>query len=298
MSSGPKTTVSFVWEGLDRAGAAMVYAVPEPPARATKADYLDLAEVHLYKAISSVEVFSAPEATSNLILFEKDEFAGGFLQFTNAQAASGFHNLAGDWGLGDRAGSLIQINTQRKGELEFPRSFRDTFVDRWRFALEPMLMKQGARRESDPIMTWDPFPRGKPPLDPTLMYLRITQRIVTPPPFEGMPPPSAWIQFHIRLDVTSGPLTSAWIRPTYQVDPSLWSGVYSWLSTSWMENLRITMQPQLDARLADLLSVPQLGWRFPVKGFYLLPGRQLSLAGTGVRWGTTYEDATIVCLLW
>jgi hypothetical protein len=289
----PISAVASVYEHVNQQGISRYYVV-SGEAGYDLATRSSLQAAGLDQAISSVVAYSSTSADTNLILFSwpwagirLSDFNGLYLQVTNARSGRELVQNLPELGFNDQATALLLLATNRTAQPELARySFRDLFQEQWNQTLDAELAGSQARRDGDPVLTWELFPRGDPALDPNSMYLMIGQalRIV----LDWWPDYYAWISYHLRLYLDEAHHLQGYVaRWGYWVE----DGVKR-------EAIEAQLRPKveagaetLNARLAEALA-PTAGFAF--SDLYFLPGRQLRPAPTGVLTGVTSDDVTIV----
>ena len=168
-----------------------------------------LQDFGLDAAISSIEVFSSGLVFSNVILFSNrlpgfislalQDYQGDFRHVASpTTVAEVFANLT-DHGFNDTTRSLLLVNTSRAPE--FRVSFRDAFLEQWTQTPHAELGAD-ASRKSDPLMTWEAFPRGVSYLDENQIYLKIHQGLNIN--LDWWPDYDASVTYHIHLYLDSG----------------------------------------------------------------------------------------------
>jgi hypothetical protein len=278
------------YEHVNRGGTARLLGISRT-ARYNLIRESQLQPLGLNARMSSLEVFSSNSAWSNVILFQNQVFGvplgnfnGQFRQVINPRTgAPVFVNLT-DHGFNDATRSILLVNTSRR--VEFRVSFRDTFLSEWNSTLDAEL-GNSARRNGDPLMTWEMFPQGISHLDSNLTYLKIHQRLDIV--LDWWPDYDASLTYHLFLFLDgAGRLQGHCQRWSAWVEGGIKSGEI--MSRLWpkVEAGVATVNAQLRTRLA---AIPAL------RDFYYLPGRQIGAASGPVLSGNTASDITLVAEL-
>jgi hypothetical protein len=243
----------------------------------------------LHRAISSCTVFGSSTTDPALIFFglpllpghfNWPDYTGRFVQLTNSGSSAQHVNLS-THNFNDVPRSALLVATNRGSELRL--SFRDLFLDKWKDTLDGVL-SGGAKRDGDPTLTWDMFPKGVSHLQPGRTYLRIRQNLDIE--IDWWPDYEAWIQYHIFLFInTSGNPRGAVHRWEYWVE----GGAKSDDIAEKLEPAVINGMQTLNTELASTLSAFD---GFGLNDLYYLPGRQLSPSSAVA--GSTFDDVTIV----
>lgn len=237
--------------------------------------------------MSSINVSPSSIGIANAILFSNrifgwiplGDFGGDFRQISVPKSGTAdFENLT-DHSFNDATRSILMVNTSKVPE--FRVSFRDKFLETWNDTIDDQLGGD-ASRTGDPLMTWSAFPEGTSYLSPNQVYLMISQRLNIN--IDWWPDYEASITYHLYLYLDGGKKLqgyaqrwAAWVEGGVKsggILDRLWPKVQAGVPI---------INATLKSNLADLPSF---------KGFYYLPGRQLSPA-VGVTSGSTWDDVTL-----
>lgn len=290
------SVLTGVFTGANQSGTGQLFGVGTTP----RYNYVRSSEMlsrGLYRTLSSATVFSSSTADATLILFgpihpllsaATPDFSGRFVQITNPRGAGSELDvdLLSDHGFNDAATSVMVVAAQRGSELRL--SFRDLFLDPWRTILDSQL-SDGARRDGDPVLTWEMWPQGISHLDPNLTYLKIHQPLHIE--IDWWPDYKASLTYHIRLFLNgSGRLQGFVARWAYWIEGGLKTGGIEQRLAPAVIAGADTLNQELANRLQALSG-------FTLRDLYYLPGRQLTRAPRGVRTGLTTDDVTLVVAL-
>ena len=282
------SAVCSLFSGADQTGTAAIYGVGTAQ-RYHEVTANELISRGLHRAVSSCTVFGSGNADPALILFGLPglpgafpwpDYTGSFVQLTNSGSSAQNVNMS-THAFNDVARSGLLVATARAGELRF--SFRDLFLNTWKDTLDDVL-SGGAKRNGDPTLTWEMFPKSTSFLQAGRTYLRIRQNLDIE--IDWWPDYEAWIQYHIFLYINSGGNPRGAVhRWEYWVE----GGAKSDDIAEQLEPAVIDGMDTLNAQLTDKLSDFD---GFSLNDLYYLPGRQLS-ASSAVT-GFTTDDVTIV----
>ena len=281
------SVISTLYTGANQSGSAQAYSVGHSQ-RYHRIPTAELVDNGLHRAISSATLYGSSTADNTLVLFRPfvsgtRDYNGRYLQIANRRSSEELDlNLAPhDF---DNTATCALLIAAARGE-EFRLSFRDIFLDNWRDSIDPLLTG-GARRDGDPVLTWEMFPQGITHLDPGRIYLKIHQPLDIV--IDWWPDYRASLTYHLYMYVDShNHLRGSVHRWAYWIEGGLKADDIEERLRPAVINGMETMDAQLNERL-DLLSA------LTVQDVYFLPGRQLTPAATGVTSGTTTDDVTIV----
>ena len=286
--------LSTVFTGNNQSGSARLLGLGRSN-RYHALDRDDMQTMGIYRNLSSATVYSSAVCDATLLLFANPysslislpAYTGRFLQITNRRNSGNELDVASfPSGINNRSDSILLVAANRENEIRV--SFRDLFLERWNTMLDEQLDGSQARRDGDPVLTWEMFPNGISFLDPTRRYLKIHQNLNIE--LSWWPDYDASITYHIYLYLDgAGRLRGHVARWAYWVEGGIKSGeIADRLEPSVIEGMN-TLDEQLDAQTD--------GIPFEFSDLYYLPGRQTSRAATGVLEGVTWGDVTIVLCL-
>jgi hypothetical protein len=281
------SVLASVHQHANQAGRMALYGVSRTT-RYQRASELALDDRALWRQISSARLFSSSDADTTLILFafpvpflNFPNYTGTFVQYTNARSGSDL-NVNVPSALNDLTDSLLLVKTNRGTEIRL--SFRDLFLSRWRTTIDSKL-SGGAKRDGDPVLTWEMFPEGISFLDPARIYLKVHQPLDIE--IDWWPDYEASITYHLLLSLSgSGRLRGQVARWAYWIE----GGAKADDIEDRLRPAVIAGMDDLDSQLSTILG----GIPTTFTDLYYLPGRQLLPAGTGTLEGSTAEDVTIV----
>jgi hypothetical protein len=255
--------------------------------RYTKFNNDDLNSIGLFRKISSARLYASSICDGTCCFFKKGDYSGKFIQITNREN-SGLQfdlNRFSTQQMNDATESLISVATQRQG-TETRLSFRSLFLEKWNDFLDLSLRNTPVKRNGDPILTWEMWPKNISHLDPNLTYLKIHQNIKVV--LDWWPDYDASITYHIYLYINGSGNLSAWVaRWAYWVEGGVKSGEIGSRLRPQVINGATSLQTELDSQLRPF-SV------FRLTDLFYLPGNQTSRPPTGVISGFTTDDTTIV----
>ena len=250
-----------------------------------------LADLSFDRVMRALWLNPSNTAAATAIVFTDDifgtgpdlgDFAGRYLQIQSQPAPAGNGNrvLLEDFQLDRLVRSVLLVNAGRG--TEFRISFRDTFLQTWNTTLDGLMGSQ-ASRTGDPLMTWAAFPEGIQFLDPSQIYLRITQALNIN--LDWWPDYDASVTYYLFLFVDgSGRLQGFVQRWETWVEGGIKSSEISDKLAAKAQAGMDTIDATLAANFAALPSV---------KDLYYLPGRQLAPFNL-VEEGSTLDDVTLV----
>jgi hypothetical protein len=283
------SVLSSVFSGANQTGSMRLYGVGKNE-RYRIARRSDLQAAGLSKAISSAEVFASSDAETTLILMgspfpfiDFPDFSGAFQQFTNPKGASKELDVNLTL-LDNRATSLMLVAARRR--TEFRISFRDVFLDKWNSILDAQLGGSPAKRDGNPTLTWQMFPKNISYLDADRIYLKIHQDLDIE--LDWWPDYEASISYHVFLYVNGDNNLRGYVaRWAYWVE----GGVKSDDIADELEPKVIEGMGKLNEELSSSLSAfDGVG----IDDVYYLPGRQLGGSVPTEQAGFTTDDVTIV----
>lgn len=251
----------------------------------------DLQNENLFRDINSAILWESYSTDSTMILFENHlgffnygDYNGRFIQLTNLMNSGNykqFDSLA-PWNFNNVAGSLMLVNT--RSMLRF--SFRDLVLRDWNRTLDQMLQGSPARRNGNPMTTWEMFPRNVSHLSSNLTYLKIHQRLRIELPW--WPDYDASITYHIYLYLDwQGRVRGHVVRWAYWVEGGIKSGSIA----DQLEPQVIAGTDTINDVLDDKLAMFE---DFSLSRLYYLPGNQTQYPPGDVVTGSTFSDVTIV----
>jgi hypothetical protein len=277
------------WTGVNQTGTVGVFGVPKT-ARLRRFSSSDLIYYSMYANISSVRLFSSTAAVATMILFrplsyfEKD-YDGVFLQVTNKKNSGSAIDVdsLGGFGFNNLTTSMLLIRVGTGNE--FRVSFRDIFLDEWNDTIDPLLT-DGAKRDGNPVLTWDLYPKNVSYLNPNKRYLKVHQKLAIE--LDWWADYEASITYHIYLGLnSSGKLMAKVARWAYWIEGGIKSGgIEDKLKPAVIKGMN-TLNEELGKKLASFSA-------FTFKDLYYLPGNQTTSAPAGVLTGFTTSDVTIV----
>ena len=245
----------------------------------------------LFRQFSSA-ILHDPSTAASLILFDPLlglpglDYQGRFLQLTNLDGLGDLKVNLGDHGFNDQTGSILLIGRNRG--TEFKVSFRSIFLTKWKQVIDGQL-SSGARRNGDPTLTWEMFPRNISYLDPALTYLKIHQRLRIE--IDWWPDYDASLTYHVFLFIDGNKkLKGSVHRWAYWIE----GGVKADDIEEKLRPAVISGANTLNSELATQLNAFS-GFNF--NSLYYLPGNQTGNAARGVISGNTTDDVTIVLQL-
>lgn len=260
------------------AGAGRYYRIP----------WSTLASGALAYKLSSARALSSPDTHTALMLFSTffipslQNYAGRFLQVTNASSGADLNVNFADHSFDDSTTSILLAATRPGEELRL--SFRNLFLAKWNTMITTELGTD-ARQEGDPLLTWEMFPEGMAPLDPSSIYLKIHQPVTII--LSGWYDYAASITYHVQLYVDAGRVRGYVARWSFWVDDGVKHDQIVQQFGPKVAGGAATLNTELTSNLARLDGL------LTVKDIYYLPGRQFGTT-TGVSTGFTWDDTTIV----
>lgn len=239
-----------------------------------------LKQLGLYAHVESAAVY-AYQDDANLILLKNDNYTGAFVQLSVDGAAK--QQFSYDtWG---HIGSALLVSSQKQGE--FRLSLKNTLLNKWNQYLDEKLSGSAARREGDPLLTWEMFPTNVSYLDSNLTYFKIHQPLHIS--LDWWPDYAASMTYHVYLYVNENSKLRAWgARWGIWVEGGSKSG-----------KIKDQLRPQVQAGLGEFQNM--LNTEFQafdafgnISDVYYLPGDQTTPLGTENFVGHTDNDITIV----
>lgn len=238
--------------------------------------------------MSSIATNPSSSSVATVILFANSfagiiplgDFDGDFVVIgVQKNGSPDFRNLT-DQSFNDRTRSLLLVNASKAPE--FRVSFRDKFLDTWNTTIDAQLGSD-ASRKGDPLMTWTAYPANTSYLSPDQIYLLIQQGLNIN--LDWWPDYDARIGYHLYLYLDAAGKLQGYVQR--------WS--------AWVEGgvksgqIMDKLKPKVIAGMATINEKLKTSFStLPAfKGFYYLPGRQLSPV-TGLEKGTTWDDVTLV----
>lgn len=282
--------LASVFTNANRSGTARLFGV-STSRRYTAVPISAMHDHSIYRNLSSATVYASSSADATLILFAPllpwfdSNYTGRFLQITNRRGSGSQIdiNRFSDFGFNDQPTSMLLVVPNRGTDVRL--SFRDLFLAEWRSQIDAQL-RDGARREGDPTLTWEMWPQGISYLSSDRIYLKIHQRLRIE--IDWWPDYDASITYHIFLYLTgAGRLRGYVARWAYWVEGGAKSGTIA----DRLEPAVIAGMDSLDRELNDRLSALS---SFTFRDLYYLPGNQTSRPPNGALSGLTTSDVTIV----
>lgn len=286
----PLSMLSTVFTGSNQTGAGRVFGLGKSHVYHA-IGRSDMSSSGILNDLSSATVFSSSDCDATLLLFgptssSDPDYTGTFQQITNRKDAPHELDVNLPSAINDKAASMLLVGANRG--IEIRQSFRDLFLARWNSTLDAQLHGSQARRQGNPVLTWEMFPKGISYLDSSRRYLKIHQplKIV----LDWWPDYNANITYHLYLYLDGGKRLRGYVaRWAYWVE----SGIKSGAIAKSLEPKVISGMSTLNSQLNDQFNTIT----FQFSDLYYLPGRQMSRAPTGMISGTTWDDTTIVLVL-
>ena len=160
----PVSVLSAVFTENNQSGLGQVLGLGTTP-RYNQISSSEMLNMRIYQTLSSATLYSSSSADATLILFAPiipliiPDYSGKFLQITNRRNAGAELDIDrfSDYEFNDLATSALIVAPNRgsdeRPELRF--SFRGLFLERWRNLIDKNLSGTDARRDGDPILTWE-----------------------------------------------------------------------------------------------------------------------------------------------
>jgi hypothetical protein len=285
----PLSMLSTVFTGNNETGTARLFGVGTSH-RYNAIDHNEMTNYGISRNLSSATVYASSSCDATLLLFgppanfvSLPDYTGWFVQVTNPKNASSELDVNLPSSINDHATNMLLVSANKGFEIR--QSFRDLFLSQWNSTLDASLSGSQARRNGDPVLTWEMFPTGISHLDSSRRYLKIQQplKIV----LDWWPDYDAWISYHIYLYLDGASKLRGYVaRWAYWVEGGIKSGAIA----SSLEPKVISGMSTLNSQLNDKLDALS----FSFSDLYYLPGRQLNRAPRGTLSGTTWDDVTIV----
>ena len=275
-----------IYSGTNQTGTARFFGVGHS-SRYALIRGSTMSGAHLDRAVSSAEVYGSSFCDPSLVFFGTPpgvpgtfgDFNGLFHQVTNTGTTADRVNLGGMFNNWATSGLLIARN--RPTELAV--SFRDMFLAKWKTVIDDQL-SGGAKRDGDPVLTWEMFPTSVSHLSSDRFYLKIHQKLDIV--IDWWPDYEASLTYHLRLYPTGGNVRGHVARWAYWIE----GGAKS-------DDIEERLGPAIQAGAGKLNE--ELGKELKkldflnVKDLYLLPGRQLGTPADGLLSGTTWDLSLI-----
>jgi hypothetical protein len=285
--------LASVFTNASQGGIARLYGVGSSE-RVRRVPKTSMQSNGIYGNLSSATVYRSSRSDATLLLFkpylgliDMGNYNGSYLQITNRRDSGSALDVDSfsAHGFNDQARSMLLV-AARKDTDEVRVSFRDIFLAKWKQVIDGELSGSQAKRNGDPLLTWELWPTGISHLSPSQRYLKIHQRLRIE--IDWWPDYDASITYHVRLYLDgAGKLKGYVARWAYWVE----GGVKSGAIADKLEPKVIAGMGTLNDELATQLGL-LAGFSF--EDLYYLPGNQTSRAATGVRTGSTLDDVTIV----
>lgn len=283
--------LSTVFTGANQTGTGRLFGVSSSE-RYHAVPTTEMIASSIFRNLSSATVFSSTRADATLILcrpllptFPMGDYNGFFLQLTNRRNAGSeldVNSFSGQ-SFNDLTENMLLVAANKDAEVRL--SFRDLFLDQWKTILDGQLAGSEAKRDGDPVLTWEMFPVGISHLDSSLTYLKIHQPLDIV--LDWWPDYDASITYHLFLFIDGGGRLRGHVaRWAYWVEGGIKSGGIA----DKLEPKVIAGMDTLNAELAKQLDALS----FTFSDLYYLPGNQTSRAPTGALTGLTFGDVTIV----
>jgi len=287
----PISVLSIVYTGNHQSGSGQILGVGATP-RYNRFPSSEMLSMGIHQNLSSATVFSSSRADATVILFAPilpflpmPDYAGRYMQITNRRGSGSEYdvNLFSSHGFNNMATSALAVAPYRGSEVRL--SFRDLFLQRWRDIIDDELTG-GARRDGDPVLTWEMWPSGISYLDSNRCYLKVHQNLDIE--IHCWPDYEASITYHIYLYLDgSGHLHGHVARWAYWIEGGAKADdIEDELAPAVISGMG-TLNAELAAQLGAYSSIT-------CTDLFYLPGNQVSRPPTGVRTGFTTDDVTIV----
>jgi len=290
----PISILSAVYTGNDQSGTCQLFGLGTSH-RYNQISSSEMLSMGIYQNLSSSILYSSSSADSTLIfgpvlpfLPIASDYNGSFMQITNRKDAGSelYTNRFSTYNFDNLATSALVVAPNRG--IEFRFSFRDLFLEKWTELIDEEL-EDPARRDGDPILTWEMWPTGISYLNSNCMYLKIHQNLDIV--LHCWPDYDASITYHIYLYLNgSGQLRGYVARWAYWIEGgSKADDIEDQLAPaviSGMDTLNEALTEQLN-EYSD----------FHFSDLYYLPGNQVTRPETGVITGYTTSDVTIALAL-
>lgn len=285
------SVLTGVFSGANETGTARLYGVGTSQ-RYHRVPRSELSAAGLLAAISSATAYSSKTANTTLLLFGLPgfpawailpDFTGRYAQITNAKSGSELDVNLSALGFNDATTSALVVATSRKNEIRL--SFRDLFLAKWKTIIDSQL-SGGAKRNGEPVLTWEMFPVGVSYLDSNRMYLKVHQKLDIE--IDWWPDYEASITYHIFLYLDGAKKLKGYVaRWAYWIE----GGAKADDIEGKLKPAVISGMNTLNAELGKQLNSVS---GFSFSDLYYLPGKQTSAAATGTKTGWTTDDVTIV----
>lgn len=220
-------------------------------------------------SVGSASVFSSGNVGSLLMLFGTAASWLSTTQYTGMYQQIGNPRNSGETREEDVASNLhatsgLLVGTNRGGHWEARVSLRQQLLSEWISTIDGELSGSQAKRDGEPVMTWEMFPESM--LNQNRMYLRIRQNLRIEIDF--WPDYDAWMQYHVYLYVNgSGNIRGHVARSAYWVEGGVKaSSIGDELWPKVLEG-RDTINDQLNEMLGDFDT-------YNFQDLYYLPGNQ------------------------
>lgn len=287
----PISVLSAVYTGTYQSGSGQLLGVGSTH-RYNRISSSEMLNLGIHRTLSSATLYSSSSADATLILFapfipflSMTDYNGLFMQITNRRNSGSELdvNRFSTYGFNNLATSSLVVAPNRG--LEVRLSFRDLFLQRWRDVIDAQLTG-GARRDGDPILTWEMWPTSVSYLDSNRIYLKIHQSLDIV--LHCWPDYRASITYHIYLYLNgSGHIRGHVARWAYWIE----GGAKADDIEDRLAPAVIAGMDTINAELASQLAAYEA---FRFSDLYYLPGDQVSRPSTGVMTGFTTSDVTIV----
>ena len=276
-----------VFTGFNQAGKSYVDFTGDH--RYARTTWSELENAGVAFDMSSVRVFSGQGAPA-LILFSgqtisplPEDFAGEFMQFTNASDVTFNQNLDGTLAeFNNAATSMLVVRTQLAPETKL--SFKTLFTPAWDKFLDGNLPSD-VERVGEPAVGWVAF-SSYGNLDPDKIYIRIDQQLNVV--MDWWSDYEAWITYFVKLSASGGGIVAGVKRWEYWVEGGLFSDAVAAELEPNVASGATTLANALNTAFAPFSSVTDL---------YLLPGNQTTKVAEGnhdVHWDDARNDVTLV----
>ena len=178
----PISVLSSVYTGNNQSGSGQLLGLGTTH-RYNQIASDEMLSMGIHQNLSSATIYSSSSADATLILFAPiisflpmPDYTGRFMQITNRKNTGTELdiNRFADHGFNNLATSALVVAPYRGFEVRL--SFRDLFLERWKTVIDGQL-SGGAKRDGDPILTWEMWPTGISYLNSNSMYLKVHQNL-------------------------------------------------------------------------------------------------------------------------
>jgi hypothetical protein len=285
------SVLAGVFTGNNQSGKGRLVALGSTP-RYNRFPSKLMLSMGIHQDLSSATVYSSLTADATLILFRSPlpslvlpEYSGNFLQITNRKGSSSELdvNSFSPYGFNNMATSMLAVAPWKGSEYRV--SFRDIFLTKWISIIDKKLPSE-AKRDGEPLLTWEMWPTNVSGLSSTKCYLRIHQPLDIE--LHCWPDYKASITYHVYLYLDGNDKVCASVaRSDYWIESGAkHSDIKAQLAPA-VKSGQATLNAELDKKLDEFKNLT-------FSEIYFLPGKQTSRPPTGVLLGSTFSDVTIV----